>query len=209
VLFGAGGVGKGTIARRLVASDPNLWLSRSWTTRERRPGEEEDAYVFVDRPTFEARVEAGGFFEWAEFLGNLYGTPVADPEAGHDVLLEIDLQGARTVRHLRPEATLILLRAPSPDVQEERLRARGDDDAHIAQRLRTGADEEKEGRVMADEVVVNHDVAQTTAEVAGILERYRLAALRGAAPARGAAGTAGAAPEPLTDTAPDDVTEGS
>jgi hypothetical protein len=57
--------------------------------------------------------------------------------------------------------------------------------------------------------VVNHDVAQTTAEVAGILERYRLAALRGAAPARGAAGTAGAAPEPLTDTAPDDVTEGS
>lgn len=209
MLFGAGGVGKGTIARRLVASDPNLWLSRSWTTRERRPGEDEDAYVFVDRPTFEARIEADGFFEWAEFLGNLYGTPAAEPEVAHDVLLEIDLQGARTVRQLRPEATLILLRAPSPDVQEERLRARGDDAAHIAKRLQTGADEEREGRIIADEVVVNHDVAQTTAEVAGILERYRLAALRGAAPARGSAGTAGATSEPIPDTAPDDVTEGS
>jgi guanylate kinase len=186
VLFGAGGVGKGTIARQLVASDPNLWLSRSWTTRQRRPGEDEDAYVFVDRPTFEARVKAGQFFEWAEFLGNLYGTPVVEPEAGQDVLLEIDLQGARTVRRLRPEATLILLKAPSPDVQAERLRARGD-----------------------NEVVVNHDVAQTTAEVAGILDRYRLAALRGAAPARGSPGTAGASPEPISDTAPDDVTEGS
>jgi guanylate kinase len=209
VLFGAGGVGKGTIARQLVASDPNLWLSRSWTTRQRRPGEDEDAYVFVDRPTFEARVKAGQFFEWAEFLGNLYGTPVVEPEAGQDVLLEIDLQGARTVRRLRPEATLILLKAPSPDVQAERLRARGDNDAHIAKRLLTGADEEKEGLVIADEVVVNHDVAQTTAEVAGILDRYRLAALRGAAPARGSPGTAGASPEPISDTAPDDVTEGS
>jgi guanylate kinase len=207
VLFGAGGVGKGTIARRLVASDPQLTLSRSWTTRERRPGEEEEAYVFVDRPTFEAGIEAGRFFEWAEFLGNLYGTPVTEAEPGRDLLLEIDLQGARSVRRLRPEATLILLTAPSPDVQEERLRARGDDEAHIAKRLRTGADEENEGRAIADVVVVNHDVAQTTDQVAGIVERYRLAALRGAAAARGPAGTTGATQEPRP--APDDLTEGS
>ncbi len=208
MLFGAGGVGKGTIARALVASDPHLSLSRSWTTRRRRPGEEEDAYVFVDRPTFEARIRAGQFIEWAEFLGNLYGTPVAEPEAGRDVLLEIDLQGARTVRRLRPEATLILLKAPSRDVQEARLRARGDDEAHIADRLRTGAEEEKEGQAIADAVVVNHDVSQAMAEVAGIVERYRLAARPGAGPARGPADSAGATSEPIPESPPD-VTEGS
>ncbi len=131
--------------------------------------------MFVDRPTFERRVEAGGFFEWAEFLGNLYGSPMPEPPAGSDVLLEIDLQGARQVRELRPDATLILLRPPSLEAQEARLRARGDNDEHIARRLATGAEEEREGRLIADEVVVNHDVTQATAEVAGIVGRYRSA----------------------------------
>ena len=175
VLFGPGGAGKGTVADRLVADDPTLWLSRSWTTRARRTGERDDAYVFVDRPTFEERIRAGGFFEWAEFLGNLYGTPVPDPPAGRDVLLEIDLQGAQQVRQLRPDATLILLLPPSAEAQERRLRARGDDEAHIAQRLLAGAVEEREGRAIADGVVVNHDVAQATSDVAGILGRYRSA----------------------------------
>lgn len=173
MLFGPGGAGKGTVAARLVAEDPRLWLSRSWTTRERRPGEPEDAYVFVDRSTFEARVAAGGFLEWAEFLGHLYGTPVADPVPGHDVLLEIDLQGARQVRHLRPDATLVLLLPPSPAVQAERLRARGDDEEHIARRLAEGAAEERAGWAIADAVVVNETVAQATAEVAGILADHR------------------------------------
>ncbi len=173
VLFGPGGAGKGTIAARLVESDPRLRLSRSWTTRLRRPGEDEDAYVFVDRPTFEARVAADGFFEWAEFIGNLYGTPVTDPEPGRDVLLEIDLQGARQVRRLRPDATLILLLPPSPEVQEVRLRARGDDEEHIARRLAEGAAEEREGRGIADAVVVNDTVAQATADVASILALRR------------------------------------
>ena len=169
MLFGPGGAGKGTVAARLVADDPRLWLSRSWTTRPRRPGEPEDAYVFVDRPTFEAQVAADGFFEWAEFLGNLYGTPVTDPVPGRDVLLEIDLQGARQVRRLRPDATLVLLLPPSPEVQAERLRGRGDDEEHVARRLAEGAEEERQGRALADFVVVNDTVAQATADVASIL----------------------------------------
>ncbi len=175
MLFGPGGAGKGTVAERLVADDPSLWLSRSWTTRARRDGERADAYVFVDRPTFEEQIRNGGFFEWAEFLGNLYGTPVPDPPAGLDILLEIDLQGAQQVRRLRPDARLILLLPPSAGAQEERLRARGDDEAHIAKRLETGATEERQGRSIADAVVVNHDVAQATADVAGIVGGYRSA----------------------------------
>jgi guanylate kinase len=209
VLFGAGGVGKGTIADRLVSEDPHLRLSRSWTTRARRPGEADDAYTFVDRATFEAHVRADGFFEWAEFLGNLYGTPLIEPDGDRDVLLEIDLQGALTVHRLRPDAALILLKAPSPDAQEARLRARGDDEAHIQKRLRAGAEEERRGEAIADAVVVNHDVAQATAEVAGIVERYRLAAQKGGTAARGPAGGAGSSPHRMPGTAPDDLAEGS
>ncbi len=92
---------------------------------------------------------------------------------GHDVLLEIDLQGAIEVRRLRPDATLILLLPPSPDVQAERLRARGDDEAHVALRLAEGAEEERVGRRIADYVVVNHTIVQAVADVASILELRR------------------------------------
>jgi len=173
VLFGPGGAGKGTVASQLVEIDPCLRLSRSWTTRTRRPGEAEDAYVFTDRPTFEAKAVTGGFFEWAEFIGNLYGTPVPDSGDGRDVLLEIEVKGATQVRKLRPDATLILLLPPSPDSQADRLRGRGDDEAHVARRLAEGAEEERAGRRIADYVVINDTVAQATADVASILELRR------------------------------------
>ncbi|HEX3947181.1 MAG TPA: guanylate kinase [Acidimicrobiales bacterium] len=173
MLIGPGGVGKGTVAARLVERDPTLWLSRSWTTRPRRPGEPEEAYVFADRDDFMARVRTGGFLEWAEFLGNLYGTPVPHPPAGRDVLLEIDLQGARQVVDLRPDAVVILLLPPSAEVQRERLEARGDPPDHVRQRIEKGRQETEGGRELARYQVVNDQLDRAVAQIAGIIERTR------------------------------------
>lgn len=173
-MSGPGGVGKGTVVARVLKLAPDLWLSRSWTTRPRRPGEPEDAYVFVDRPAFEARIAAGGFLEWNEFPANgaLYGTPTI--EAGdRDVLLEIELNGARQVKERYPGAVLIFIVAPSREVQEERLRGRGDDEESVERRIALGEAERREGERMADHVVVNDDLDRAAAEVVGIINDHR------------------------------------
>ncbi len=173
VLSGPGGVGKGTIVRALVQVDPKLWLSRSWTTRHQRHGEADDAYVFASREQFERRRDEGGFLEWTEFLGNLYGTPVPESRAGRDVLLEIEVDGARQVRRVHPEALCLFVLPPSRQEQERRLRERGDPEEKVRQRLAKASDEEPVGRAMADHVVVNDDLATTVAEIAALIDRAR------------------------------------
>jgi guanylate kinase len=175
VLIGPGGVGKGTVARTLDQRDPRLWLSRSWTTRPRRPSEPEDAYVFTDRDAFMARVEVGGFLEWAEFLDNLYGTPVPEGPAGSDVLLEIDVQGARQVVEQFPSAVVILLVPPSEPELEARLRLRGDPESHVRRRVEVGRRELAEGRALASHVVVNDDLERAVSEVGAIIDAARRA----------------------------------
>ena len=174
IISGPGGVGKGTVVARLLELEPGLWLSRSWTTRPRRPGEPEDAYVFVDRQQFERRIQEDGFVEWTEFAGTgaMYGTPSIDAE-GRDVLLEIELDGAQQVKARYPESVLLFIVAPTPEEQEQRLRRRGDDEEAVTRRLRVGAEELKTGERIADHVVINDDVERAAREVAGIIARYR------------------------------------
>ena len=161
------------MASRLVERDRSLWLSKSWTTRARRPGEAADSYFFVDRPTFEEHGAAGGFLESVEFLGNLYGTPIPDAPASKDVVLEIDLEGAKQVKARHPDALVVLLLPPSVEEQAERLRGRGDLDAEAARRIEKGVEEERLGRALAQHVVVNDDIDRAVAQVAGILDRHR------------------------------------
>ena len=175
VLIGPGGVGKGTVARALVARDPHLWLSRSWTSRPPRSEETGEEYVFVDRATFEREIEAGRFFEWAEFHGNLYGTPMPNPPAGSDVLLEIEIQGAAQVKARDPQAHVILLEPPSRNVLEGRLRGRGDSDDHVAKRLRSADGELEVGRSLASTILVNDDLDAVLVEISAILEGLRRA----------------------------------
>jgi guanylate kinase len=156
-----------------VEADDRLWLSRSWTTRPRRPGEAEDAYVFVDAAAFRERISNDGFLEWAEFLGNLYGTPLPTPPPGHDVLLEIDLEGARQVLAARPDALVILVVPPTEAHQIERLRRRGDTEAHVQARVVRGRAEIAAGREVAHHVLVNDDLETSAAALLSILEGLR------------------------------------
>lgn len=173
IISGPGGVGKGTIVRHLVSRDPSLWLSRSWTTRRRREGESEDAYKFVSEEDFRSHVEAGGFLEWVNFLGNMYGTPMPDPPGGMDTLLEIELEGAQIVRSKIPEAILVLVVPPSIEEQRKRLRRRGEDEARIEERVAKGRSEMETGEKMANEIVVNDDLETAVRALADIVEKYR------------------------------------
>ena len=152
--------------------EPDLWLSRSWTTRARRPGEAQDAYVFVDRDAFDARIAAGGFLEWTEFLGNCYGTPTPEPPPGADVVLEIELHGAQQVRALHPDAIVLFVMPPSRDEQERRLRARGDPDDKVAMRLKKAEEEEPIGLALADHVVVNDEIDRAVREMQSVIKSY-------------------------------------
>jgi len=129
--------------------------------------------VWATPEQFRAKAAAGGFLEWAEYLGNLYGTPVPDAPAGDDVLLEIDVQGAEQVLARHPDAVVILLLPPSLDVQRERLVARGDPEEHVRRRIEKGVEEVRIGRKIAPYEVVNEELEQALEELAGIVSATR------------------------------------
>lgn len=173
VVCGPGGVGKGTVVARLVEADPRLWLSRSWSTREQRLGERDDAYVWVSREQFEAHAAAGGFLEYAEFLGNLYGTPWPEGAEDRDVILEIDVQGAAQVLERVPDCLFVLLEPPSAEVQAERLRGRGDPPEQAERRIAVAQAELAEGRRLGAICIVNDDLDRTVAHVQRLIADRR------------------------------------
>ena len=174
------GTGKTTLVERLVEHTPSLKMSRSYTSRPAREGETDGVdYNFVRRPKFEAMAAAGEFLEWAEVFGNLYGTGAADTEtvlaSGHDVVLVIDVQGARKVRARGLETTTVFVMPPSMAVLEQRLRGRSKDSETEIQRRLQVAREEVAAFAEYDFVVVNDEV--TAAEVRDLREGMVLAAL--------------------------------
>lgn len=143
VISGPSGVGKGTIIDEVLDDLPNMWKSISATTRKPREGEVDGReYFFLSKEEFEEGVRGGRFLEWAEYAGNCYGTPKdsvnAHLQAGENVILEIEVQGALQVKENDPRAILVFIEPPSMEELEARLRGRGSDsDKSIKQRLET------------------------------------------------------------------------
>jgi len=173
------GTGKSSLVKALLELDSHLVVSVSHTTRKPR-GQEQDGreYHFVGEPEFRAMVEAGQFVEWAEVHGNLYGTSRGAIEErivrGHDVLLEIDWQGALQIKHLFPNAVLIFLLPPSWEELLQRLHRRGEDGPEvIAQRMANARIEVSKARHF-DFVIINAQFETALFDLKAIVHSQRL-----------------------------------
>jgi guanylate kinase len=185
VVSAPSGTGKTTVVERLVQVVPNLALSRSYTSRPARPGEADGVdYNFVHRSRFEEMVAADAFLEWADVFGNLYGTCAADVEAqlaaGHDLVLVIDVQGARQVRQRCAGTVGVFVMPPSFQILEQRLRGRSKDREEAMQRRLRTARAEVAAFTEYDYVVVNDELGACVDRLRAIViaERLRLSSVR-------------------------------
>ena len=181
IISAASGTGKTTLAERLVQILPNLRMSRSYTSRPARAGERAGVdYNFVSRAVFEAMIARHEFLEWANVFGNLYGTSRADTEAllasGQDVVLVIDVQGAKQVKASGVDQTSIFVLPPSFEILERRLRGRSADSEADMQRRLAAARAEAGCYVDYDYVVINDRLEPTVVRLQEIIaaERSRM-----------------------------------
>ncbi|HJH10865.1 MAG TPA: guanylate kinase [Metalysinibacillus jejuensis] len=176
VLSGPSGVGKGTVRKELFSQpNTNYEYSISATTRLPREGEEDGVdYFFKTREAFEALIEEGGLLEHAEFVGNYYGTPLAyvneTLDAGRDVFLEIEVQGAAQIRKKAPDALFIFLAPPSITALQDRLEGRGTEPADVIARRVAKAKEEVEMMSLYDYVVENDEVHNACDRINAIIK---------------------------------------
>ncbi len=183
IISAPSGSGKSTLVSRILAADPELRFSVSYTTRKVRgtekPGEN---YIYISREDFIRRLDQNEFLEHAEVFGNFYGThrevlKLAQHE-GKDLILDIDVQGARQLKTGIPEAVTIFILPPSRDILEQRLRARSEDSEEVIQRRLTDAAVEIRNYQQYDYVLVNHRVDDSVLTLASIIKAERVKRIR-------------------------------
>ena len=177
VISGPSGVGKGTIIKEVFDLIDDGWYSVSVTTRKPRPSETEGTdYFFLDNDAFLRLAEGAGLLEWAPVHAEHYGTPRAPIEEhiakGHQVLLDIDVQGALQVKESMPESVLVFIEPPSMEVLESRLRGRGTDSEDQIQRRLLEAVNEISHKSRYNYTVVNDDLSQAVEEVLAIIDTH-------------------------------------
>ena len=174
VITGPSGVGKGTIVRKILESHSDVWLSISATTRKPRSGEiEGEHYFFLDKKNFQEIIDNDGFLEWAAFSDNFYGTPkkiVEEKiEKGSNVLLEIELEGARQIRKSFPEAFQIFIAPPNLSELEKRIRGRGTETEEAIKDRLSIAKKELIAKKEFDAVVVNENIEKAFKEIESLM----------------------------------------
>ena len=186
VISAPSGAGKTTLLKRLLAQVQNLAFSVSHTTRQPRSGEVDGRdYHFVDRPTFETMRDNGAFLEWAGVHGNFYGTSrdavAAQLALGHDVFLDIDVQGARQIRAADSGAVFLFVAPPSWQVLEERLRGRGTDSAETVQLRLANARQEMAEANLYDYLIINDQLDPAVEMLRSVILAQRCRSRRDAA----------------------------
>ena len=179
IVSAASGTGKTTLVSRLLASNGNLRVSVSHTTRQPRISENDgEHYYFVDVVDFEKLIVQGEFLEHAQVFGNYYGTSLQEvkrlQQQGFDVILEIDVQGAQQVRRILPDAVSIFILPPSLSVLSERLHRRNTDSEEVIQSRLKQARSEIEQALLFDYIVINDSLAAAEAELSAIIRAQRL-----------------------------------
>ncbi|MDE6664224.1 MAG: guanylate kinase [Lachnospiraceae bacterium] len=175
VVSGFSGAGKGTLMNRLIEEYDNYALSISATTRAPRPGEQDGReYFFLDKKEFEQRIEDGGFIEYACYCDNYYGTPKdyvrKQLEAGKNVVLEIEIQGAMNIKKQFPEALLLFVMPPDVAELERRLNGRGTETPEVVAKRLKRASEEAEGIEEYDYILINDDLETCVRQLNEIVE---------------------------------------
>ena len=175
ILTGPSGVGKGTVIKKILDKEKNIWLSISATTRNPRKGEKEgENYYFLSENEFKKMIDKKLFLEWAKFADNYYGTPLSSVrekiERGFIVLLEIEVEGAKQIKEKFPESLSIFLLPPNKDELEKRIRNRGTEKEESIKRRLARANYEIEASDEFDFAVINHDISETVKNVIKIIK---------------------------------------